>query len=228
MSYIEQDLYLILGNALKEERRRAKLTLDDVAKRMNVTTMTIQRYEKASRKINVETIRKLCNIYGVNADDLMEKCVAIFNLRNNKSVPVIEEREFNRIVSENLTVIMNRAGTSRADLANYLGVSVTSVASWCCGEKTPRMDIIDRICEYFGITRSDLMLEYPGDVVANEHLSQEILTASEELLLDEFRQLNDDGQDKVCEYTSDLVASGRYSLDRGKGSGSEHHEEETA
>lgn len=29
-------------------------------------------------------------------------------------------------------------------------------------------------------------------------------------LVDLFRQLNDEGQDKVCEYTSDLVASGRY------------------
>ncbi len=38
----------------------------------------------------------------------------------------------------------------------------------------------------------------------------EHLTASEQSLLADFRQLNEEGQDKVVEYTSDLVASGRY------------------
>lgn len=36
------------------------------------------------------------------------------------------------------------------------------------------------------------------------------LTASETTLLSNYRQLNEEGQEKVREYTSDLVASGRY------------------
>ena len=36
------------------------------------------------------------------------------------------------------------------------------------------------------------------------------LTASETTLLSNYRQLNEEGQEKVSEYTSDLVASGRY------------------
>lgn len=50
----------------------------------------------------------------------------------------------------------------------------------------------------------------------------------EEMLLTDFRQLNDDGQDRVCEYTSDLVASGRYNIRAGDGSGSGSSQEETA
>ena len=54
------------------------------------------------------------------------------------------------------------------------------------------------------------------------------LSASEESLLSDFRQLNDDGQDRVCGYTSDLVASGRYDRDRGIHCGSGSGQDETA
>jgi len=134
------------------------------------------------------------------------------------------EKEFNKIFSENLTYYMTKTGTSRGDLAKLLNVSVTSVANWCRGQKTPRMDKVDHMCKHFGIKRSDLMSEYPGDVI-DPSFSSDVLTAEEEQLLDDFRQLNDDGQEKVCEYTSDLVASRRYSLDTGDGSGSGSGEE---
>lgn len=137
------------------------------------------------------------------------------------------EKEFNKIFSDNLNYYMAKTGTSRGELANLLNVSVTSVANWCRGEKTPRMDKIDRMCTHFGIKRSDLMSEYPGAMI-DTSLSEDVLTASEERLLDDFRQLNQDGQDKVCEYTSDLVASGRYSFGSGEGSVSQQDEEETA
>lgn len=119
------------------------------------------------------------------------------------------EKDFNKIFSDNLTFYMAKTGTSRSDLAKLLNVSITSVANWCRGQKTPRMDKVDRICAHFGIKRSDLLSESPNDVI-NPSFSQDVLTASEEQLLSDYRQLNDEGQDKVCEYTSDLVASGRY------------------
>lgn len=137
------------------------------------------------------------------------------------------EKEFNKIFSDNLTYYMVKTGTSRGDLAKLLNVSVTSVANWCRGKKTPRMDKVDRICTHFGIKRSDLMSEYPGDVI-DPSLSEDILTATEERLLADFRQLDSVGQDLVCNYTSDLVASGRYSLSTECGSGSGSGEDETA
>ena len=138
MSYIDQELYLIVGNALRDARDAAQMTLAEAAKKMGVTTMTIQRYEKAERKATVETIRKLCTIYGVDADSFMQKAINSFN-----------------------------------DLP--------------CPSSS--------------------------------------LTPAEQVLLSDFRQLNDEGQDKVTEYTSDLVASGRYDVRAGEGAGSGSGEE---
>jgi len=134
------------------------------------------------------------------------------------------EKDFNKIFSDNLTFYMAKTGTSRSDLAKLLNVSITSVANWCRGQKTPRMDKVDRICAHFGIKRSDLLSESPNDVI-DPSFSQDVLTASEEQLLSDYRLLNDEGQDKVCEYTSDLVASGRYDSGAGDSAGSGSGEE---
>ena len=40
-----------------------------------------------------------------------------------------------------------------------MGVSQATVSNWCKGIKTPRMDKIDKICEFFNCKRSDLMEE---------------------------------------------------------------------
>jgi len=134
------------------------------------------------------------------------------------------EKDFNKIFSDNLTFYMAKTGTSRSDIAKLLNVSITSVANWCRGQKTPRMDKVDRICAHFGIKRSDLLSESPNDVI-DPSFSQDVLTASEEQLLSDYRLLNDEGQDKVCEYTSDLVASGRYDSGAGDSAGSGSGEE---
>lgn len=122
------------------------------------------------------------------------------------------EKEFNQIFSENLTYYMSKTGTSRGDLAKLLNVSVTSVANWCRGQKTPRMDKVDRMCAHFGIKRSDLMSD-PSSAPASRFQdvsSPTSFSPVEERVLHSFRQLNEEGQEKVVDYVRDLVASGQY------------------
>jgi len=78
MSYMEQELYYILGNLLKKSRENAGLTLTEVSEKMKTTPMTIQRYEKGDRKISVEKVRELCSIYGQDSDQIMKLAVDRF------------------------------------------------------------------------------------------------------------------------------------------------------
>lgn len=75
MSYIETEIYKILGRHLRAARESAGLTLSDVAEKISATPMTIQRYEKGDRKISVEKIRSLCTLYDVDADQLMQSSI---------------------------------------------------------------------------------------------------------------------------------------------------------
>ena len=46
---------------------------------------------------------------------------------------------------------------TQADLAEYMNVSTASISNWCTGNKIPRMDKVDKLCELFDINRSDLI-----------------------------------------------------------------------
>ena len=86
MTYIDHRLYSILGEFLRDARDSAEMTLSDAASAIGVTTMTIQRYEKAERKATVETVRKLCSAYSVDADELMQRSIDRFRSLSTVSV----------------------------------------------------------------------------------------------------------------------------------------------
>lgn len=90
MAYIDHSLYSILGEFLRDARDSAEMTLADAASAIGVTTMTIQRYEKAERKATVETVRKLCAVYGVDADSLMQGAIDRFRSLSDFSISVSE------------------------------------------------------------------------------------------------------------------------------------------
>lgn len=69
------------------------------------------------------------------------------------------EPDINRIIANNITKYMDRLGKTQIDLATYMDVSQATVSNWCKGLKVPRMDKIDKICRFFGISRSQLMDE---------------------------------------------------------------------
>lgn len=69
------------------------------------------------------------------------------------------EPDINKIIAKNITKYLDRFGKTQIDLAAYMDVSQATVSNWCKGLKVPRMDKIDRICNFFEITRSQLMDE---------------------------------------------------------------------
>jgi len=71
----------------------------------------------------------------------------------------MSEQEINRIIAENIVRYMEKKGLTQVDVAEYMGVSQATVSNWCKGIKMPRMDKIDRLCELFGCSRTDLLDE---------------------------------------------------------------------
>ena len=71
----------------------------------------------------------------------------------------MDEKEINIIIARQIAHYMEKENISQKEIAEYVGVSQASVSNWCKGIKMPRMDKIDKLCELFGCTRSDLMDE---------------------------------------------------------------------
>ena len=63
------------------------------------------------------------------------------------------------IFSRNLKYQMDLNNKSRQDISDALGISYFTVTSWVNGSKYPRMNKVEQLAKYFGISISDLVEE---------------------------------------------------------------------
>lgn len=67
--------------------------------------------------------------------------------------------ETNKVFAENLRKYMERNGETQADIAALMRVSTATASYWLNGLRTPRLSMVDKLCEHYRITRSDLLEE---------------------------------------------------------------------
>lgn len=72
------------------------------------------------------------------------------------------------IFSKNLKMYMDLNGKTRCDISKALNISYYTVSDWVNGKKYPRMDKVEMLARYFGISKSDLIEEKPVNQEINE------------------------------------------------------------
>lgn len=102
-----------------------------------------------------------------------------------------EEQELqNKIFSRNLTMYISQSGKTQKEVAQELGFHPTTFNTWCVGKITPSTGKIQRIADYFGITKSDL---------TDPHFMKpiEVLTKHEKSIIEAYRNAPDSIKDSV-------------------------------
>lgn len=61
------------------------------------------------------------------------------------------------VFAKNLRYYLDQSGKTQKELSKIIGVSAPTIHEWCSGKKTPRMDKVERLANYFGILKSDLI-----------------------------------------------------------------------
>ena len=103
---------------------------------------------------------------------------------------------------------------TQKQLADALGVSESRIGMYERCQREPDFEMLEAIADYFNVDmnyltgRTDIERQYT--FVAPSPAAAPALTGAEQHLLDNFRDLNPDGQDKLIDYSDDLVLSGRY------------------
>lgn len=64
-----------------------------------------------------------------------------------------------RVFAQNLQKQIAKSGKTQKDVADVIGVSAPTLNEWVSGKKFPRIDKIQRLADYFGILKSDLIEE---------------------------------------------------------------------
>lgn len=72
--------------------------------------------------------------------------------------------DINDIFVRQLKYYLNLRNKSQTDLAKYIGVSNGTITNYVNGTNMPRMDKIDKICDFLLIKRSDLLEDHSNDV----------------------------------------------------------------
>lgn len=66
------------------------------------------------------------------------------------------------IMAQNIQRLMEQKGVDRKDLCNALGFKYTTFVDWVNGKTYPRIDKIEKMANYFGVPKSELVEEYNG------------------------------------------------------------------
>ena len=74
------------------------------------------------------------------------------------------------VFANNLRMYMDRAGKTQRDVAEIVGVSTATFSEWINAKKYPRIDKIEKMAEYFGILKSDLIEEKKSSADNSEEL----------------------------------------------------------
>ncbi len=102
--------------------------------------------------------------------------------------------------------LCNNKGESPSAVCQKIGLSNAVFSSWT-DESIPRKATLMKIADYFGVTVDELV----GDKKSPEETSK--LNKQELLLISRYRELNDEGKEKLTEYADDLCSSGKYKKD---------------
>lgn len=68
-----------VGEQFKQFRKLSNLTLEQVGERLGKTKKQIQNYENGVSKIYMDTFFRLCNIYGVDANNFAIESINYLN-----------------------------------------------------------------------------------------------------------------------------------------------------
>lgn len=72
MVKFDKDLYKYTGEQIKEAREKKNMSLQDLSDAINndKSKQSIMRYENGTSRIDMKTLEKICNILGLNAEEV--------------------------------------------------------------------------------------------------------------------------------------------------------------
>lgn len=74
------------------------------------------------------------------------------------------------IFASNLKSYMSKCGKNRKEVATELSVSYSTLTDWVNGKKYPRIEKIEMLAEYFGVSKSDLIEDFEEIKKDNDRL----------------------------------------------------------
>ena len=117
-------------------------------------------------------------------------------------------------IADNIKRLRERFDLTQEELGEIAGVSGGAVSTWERGTADPRIGAVQKIADYLRISKSEIVDDMPATFDRCENAASEddsaSLSAAEAELVDYYRELNPDGQEKLLDYAEDLTEMPKY------------------
>lgn len=112
-----------------------------------------------------------------------------------------------KVFARNLTLYMEMTGKNQKEIAEIAGVAAPTVNEWLKEKKFPRVDKLQRLADYFGILKSDLIEDKPEEEktkpVIDDGLSDSVRT-----LVEFAKSVPEDKAEMILRVIQSIVESG--------------------
>ena len=115
------------------------------------------------------------------------------------------------IMANNIKRFMSMKGVDRNTVCAALGIKYTTLTDWINAKTYPRIDKIEKLANYFGVDKSDLVEPEDLRYYRNQlvHNRAEDARVNEGILLDASKDLTDEELESVINIVNQLRNKGR-------------------
>ena len=115
------------------------------------------------------------------------------------------ELEQKKIFSRNLNRLIEKSDKKQIDIASDLNVSPQALNTWVKGIAIPRMNRIQALADYFGVSKSDLVDDKPVEEYYIDPQTARIAQEIKDLAIKQgMHTLRQEGIDKVLEGSTSI------------------------
>ncbi len=225
-------------NRLKQLRKELNKSMADVARDLNIPYTTYVNYEKEAREPNSETLIALADYFHCSVDFLICRSDERINADNSfifrndknieplpkmKKVPLLDTIDYSHTkkkrpmtLSEKVRRKRIEAGLSIEDLSKASGINIDELKQCELGNITPTISKnLSNLAKALNVEPVELLPDstdndlYKVADYNNNKIKQ--LTSDEKTLLDNYRDLNNKGKEKLIDYSDDLKGNSKYS-----------------
>lgn len=144
---------MTIGERIKIIRNNRGLTQRDLASKVGYNHhSTLARIETGEVEITHSKLVQFAKALGVSVSCLLGE-----EEEELKNYTANEGEKNKTIFANNLKYYVRMSGKSRREISESLAVSYYTFCDWINGKKYPRIDKIDLLAKYFGITKADLI-----------------------------------------------------------------------
>ena len=162
-----------IGDIIRQRRCELGMSQHELAERMGYNSRsTINKIEVGVSDVSHSKLLQFAEVLNVSVEYLIG---TNFTTEEKKDNVETNNRD---IFTKNLRLLMAKSGKTQKEISTAIGVSCPTFSDWCNGKKYPRIEKMELLANYFGVTVSELMDEQGKEIhtdLSTRNVKNEVL-----------------------------------------------------